>query len=135
MPNFIKRKLLDQNEAATIQDICTVARRQMVFFEKWPSADWSRDAFNEMNSILAKNLLGGLAKLTQQQDELKQKQTDLSKRISSLNIQQTPVRTTSEATKHTTEVAKDSTIPENSKDVKTSTEDAADSIITEDVTA
>ena len=86
MPNFIKRKLLDQNEAATVQDLCTVARRQMVFFELCPSDDWTRDAFNEVSSTLSENLVGALTKLTQQQDELKQQQTDLSNRINSLNF-------------------------------------------------
>ena len=88
MPNFIKRKLLDQNEAATVQDLCTVARRQMVFFELCPSDDWSRDAFNEVSSSLSENLVGALTKVAQQQDELKQQQTDLSNRISSLNVPQ-----------------------------------------------
>ena len=86
MPNFIKRKLLDQNEAATVQDLCTVARRQMVFFELCPIDDWTRDAFNEVSSTLSENLVGALTKLTQQQHELKQQQTDLSNRINSLNL-------------------------------------------------
>ena len=85
MPNFIKRKLLDQNEAATVQGLCTVARRQMVFFEFCPSDDWTRDAFKDVSSTLSENLVGALRKLTQQ-DELKQQQTDLSKRINSLNV-------------------------------------------------
>ena len=54
MSNFIKRKLLDQNEVATVQDLCTVAGRQLVFFEFCPSDDWTRDAFNEVNSTLRK---------------------------------------------------------------------------------
>ena len=74
MPNFIKRKLLDQNETATVQDLFTVARRQVVFFELCPSDDWSRDAFNEVSSSLSDNLVGALTKLTQQQEELKQQQ-------------------------------------------------------------
>ena len=86
MPNFIKRKLLDQNEAATVQDLCTVARRQMVFFELCPSDDWSRDAFNEVSSSLSENLLGALTKITKQQDELKQQQNELSNQISTLNV-------------------------------------------------
>ena len=89
MPNFIERKLLDQNDAATVQDICTVARRQMVFFELCASDDWSRDPFNEVSSSFSENLVGALTKLTQQQEELKQQQTDLSNRISSLNDNQT----------------------------------------------
>ena len=85
IPHFIKRKLLDQSEAATVQDLCTVARRQMVLFELCPSDDWTRDAFNEVSSTLSEKLVGALTKLTQQQDQLKQ-QTDLSNRINSLNV-------------------------------------------------
>ena len=31
MANFIKKKLLDQNEATTVKNFCTVAKRQMFF--------------------------------------------------------------------------------------------------------
>ena len=89
MPNFIKKKLLDQNEAATVQDLCTVVRRQMVFFELCPSDDWSRDAFNEVSSSLSESLVGALTKLTQQEEELKQQQIGLSNRISLLKDIQT----------------------------------------------
>ena len=47
--NFIKTKLLDQNETATVQDQCTVAGRQLVFSELCD--DWTRDVFNEVSSI------------------------------------------------------------------------------------
>ena len=104
----------------------------MIFFELYPSDDWSRDTFNEVSSSLSENLL--LTKLTQQQDELKQQQTDLSNRISSLTFNRHLIRTTSEATQHSTEVAIDST-REKFEDVETSIEDAADSTITEDITA
>ena len=58
MPNFIKRKLLDQNEAATVRNLCTVARRQMVFFELCPSGDWTKGTFNEVSSTLSERLVG-----------------------------------------------------------------------------
>ena len=74
---------MDQNEAATVQDLYTVARLQMVFFELCPNDDWTKYAFNEVISTLSENLVGALTKLTQQQDELKQQQTDLSNRINS----------------------------------------------------
>ena len=85
MSKVITRKLLDQNEAATVQGLCTVARRQTVFFELCPNDDRMRDAFNEVSSTLSENLIEALTNLTQQQDELKQQQTDLSNRINSLN--------------------------------------------------
>ena len=89
MPNLIKSKLLHHNEAATVQDFCTEARRQMVFLKLCPSDDWSRDAFNEVSSSLSKKLVGAPKKLTQQQEELKQQQNDLSNRITLLNDNQT----------------------------------------------
>ena len=74
IPNLIKRKLLDQIEAATVQDLCTVARRQLVFFELCTSDDWTRDAFNEVSSTLWGNLVEALTKLTQQEEKLEQQQ-------------------------------------------------------------
>ena len=108
----------------------------MLFFELCPSDGWSRDAFNEVSSELSENIVGALKKLTQQQDELKQQQTDLSNGISSLNIQQTPnqnyIRNNQAQYKSSN---KFNNSRKNSGDVETSTEDAADSIITEDVTS
>ena len=51
IPNLIKRKLLDQNEAATVQDLCTVAKRQMFFFEICPSDDCTRDPMPSMTLV------------------------------------------------------------------------------------
>ena len=85
MLNFLKMKLLDQNEAATVQDLCTVASRQMMFFELCPSDACTKDAFNEIFSTLSEILVGASTKLTQQ-DQLKQQQTDLSNRINTLNV-------------------------------------------------
>ena len=88
MPNFIKRELLDQNEAATMQDLCPVTGRQMVFPELCPSDDWSRDAFNGLSSSLSENLVGALTEITKQQEELKQQQIELSNGISTFNVSQ-----------------------------------------------
>ena len=82
------RNLLDQNEAARVQDLCRTAWSQMVFFELCPNDDWARDAFNEDISTLCENLVCAFTKLTQQQDELKSKQTDLSNRMNKLTLTQ-----------------------------------------------
>ena len=58
----------------------------MIFFELFPSDNWTRDAFNEVSSTLSGNLVGALTKLGKQQDELKQQQTDLSNRSNTLNV-------------------------------------------------
>ena len=68
MPNFIKRKLLDQIEAITVQDFCIIARRQMAVSDFCPSDDWTRDAFNGVSSTLSEIIVGAITKLTQQQD-------------------------------------------------------------------
>ena len=61
MPNIIKRKLPDQNETATVQDLRTVAGRQVVFFELCPRDDWLRDVFNELSSSLLESFVGALS--------------------------------------------------------------------------
>ena len=58
----------------------------MVFFELCPSDNWIRDGFNEVSSTLSESLVGALTKLTQQQYELKQQQTDSSNRVNTLNV-------------------------------------------------
>ena len=83
---FIKRKLVNQKWAATIQDLCTIARRQKIFFERCPTDDWTSDAFIEVSSTLTENLIGAISKLTQQKDQLKQQQTDFSNRNNTLLI-------------------------------------------------
>ena len=49
MPNFIRLKLLEEPEDATIQELCTKARQKLILRELCPVDDWSRDGFNEMS--------------------------------------------------------------------------------------
>ena len=66
-----------------MQDLCTVARRQMVFFDLCPNDDWRRDPINEVSSTLSEILVVALTKLIQQ-DELKQQ--SCVKENNSLNV-------------------------------------------------
>ena len=50
MPNFIRLKLVEEPEDATIQEICTKARQKLILREFCPVDDWSRDGFNEVSS-------------------------------------------------------------------------------------
>ena len=50
MPTFIRLKLLEEPEDATIQELCTKARQKLILRELCPVHDWSRDGFNEMSS-------------------------------------------------------------------------------------
>ena len=50
MPNFIRLKLLEEPEDATIQELCTKAKEKLILRELCLVDDWSRDGFNEMSS-------------------------------------------------------------------------------------
>ena len=93
-----------------------------------------RDAFNQVSSTLSENSVGASTKRTQQQDELKQQQTEFSIRINSLNAQaiKIPILVIMVSTPHNAAIT-DSTIKEDSEDEGMPTiEDEVGSITTED---
>ena len=51
MPNFIRLKLLEEPETATIQELCTKARQELILRELCPVDDWSREGFNEYRQL------------------------------------------------------------------------------------
>ena len=57
MPIFIRLKLLEEPENATIRNPCTRARQKLTLRELCPVDDWSRDGFNEMNNDNTENFL------------------------------------------------------------------------------
>ena len=63
---WFKYKSKQLKLTATMQDLFTKARRQIVTFELRPSNDWSRDAFNVVSSSLPEILVGAQTELTQQ---------------------------------------------------------------------
>ena len=50
IPNFIRLKLLEKPENATIQELCKKARQKLILRELCPVDDWSPDGFKEMNN-------------------------------------------------------------------------------------
>ena len=66
MPNFIKFKLLETPETATIQELCTKARQKLIFRELCPVDDWSRDGFNEISTDNSEKFLTILTKKKQE---------------------------------------------------------------------
>ena len=76
MPNWIKIKLLDQPEAATVQDLCTLARKRLIVNELCPTDDYTRDAFSELQH--SDKLENALIKLTETQTSLQTQISSLS---------------------------------------------------------
>ena len=65
MPNFIKLKLLEEPENATIEELCKKARQKLILGELCPVDDWSRDGLNEMSSVNSEKFLTVLTKLSE----------------------------------------------------------------------
>ena len=87
MPNFIRLKLLEEPENATIQDLCTKARQKLILRELCPVGDWSRDGFNEMNNDNTDKFLNVITKMSENQSSLEKKLIALTEKF---NTQQSP---------------------------------------------
>ena len=87
MPNFIRLKLLEEPENATIQDLCTKARQKLILRELCPVDDWSRDGFNEMNNDNTEKFLNVITKMSENQTSLETKLNALTEKF---NTQQSP---------------------------------------------
>ena len=81
MPNFIRLKLLEEPENATIQDLCTKARQRLILRELCPVDDWSRDGFNEMNNDNTDKFLNVITKMSENQTSLEKKLNALTEKF------------------------------------------------------
>ena len=70
MPKFIRLKLLEEPETATIQELCNKARQKPILRELCPVDDWSRDGFNEISFDHSEKLLSVLTKMSENQNAL-----------------------------------------------------------------
>ena len=83
MPNFIRLKLLEEPEDATIQELCTKARQKLILRELCPVDDWSRDGFNEMSSENSEKFLTVLTKMSENQNSLGNRIDALTQKLNS----------------------------------------------------
>ena len=84
MPNFIRLKLLEEPEDATIQELCKKARQKLILRELCPVDDWSRDGFNESSSENSeKFLLTVLTKTSENQNSLDNRIDALTQKLNS----------------------------------------------------
>ena len=70
LPTFIRPKLLEDPETATIQELCRKAREKLFLRELCPVDDRSRDGFNEMSTDNSEEFLTVLTKITETQNSL-----------------------------------------------------------------
>ena len=82
MPNFIRLKLLEEPETATIQELCPKARQKLILRELCPVDDWPRDGFIEMSTDNSENSLTVLTKMTKTQTSLEKRINALTEKIS-----------------------------------------------------
>ena len=84
MPNFIRLKLLEEPEDATIQELCTKARQKLILKELCPVDDWSGDGFNEMSSENSEKFLTVLTKMSENQNSLENRFDALTQKLNPL---------------------------------------------------
>ena len=83
MPNFIRLKLLEEPEDATIQELCTKARQKLILRELCPVDGWSRDRLNEMSSENSEKFLTVLTKMSENQNSLENRIDALTQKLNS----------------------------------------------------
>ena len=80
MPNFIKLRLLEEPETATIEELCTKARQKLMLRELCPIDNWSRDGFNEISTDNSEKFLIVLTKITETQNSLENRSNALTEK-------------------------------------------------------
>ena len=78
MPGWLRSKLMERPATDTIQDLCTFASRQITIRDMCRKDDYPEDGFNQIENHLSDTLINVLSKISQTQDNLQQKITDMS---------------------------------------------------------
>ena len=81
MPNFIRRKLLEQPEERTVGDLCTLARRTLYLNQICEVDDWNANAFSEVSNVQSEEYLNVLAKITETQSAMEDKMNNFIKKV------------------------------------------------------
>ena len=61
MSSWLRAKLLEQPDNATVDDLCLFARRQLTIHNLCKTDDYADGAFSEMSSTVSENLLNALS--------------------------------------------------------------------------
>ena len=82
MLNFIRLKLSEETETATIRELFTKTRQKLILRELCPVDDWSRHGFNEISTDNLEKFLTVLTKSTETQTSLENRINALTENIS-----------------------------------------------------
>ena len=80
---FIRLKLLEEPEDATMQEVCTKLRQKLILRDICPVDDWSKDGFNEMSSENSEKFPTVLTKMSEDQNSLKNRIDALMQKLNS----------------------------------------------------
>ena len=81
MPGWLRSKLMEQPPATPVEDLCTLARRQMTIRDMCRKEDYPEDGFNEISDTVQDNLINAMSKINQNQDALEKKVEQLDNKI------------------------------------------------------
>ena len=95
MPGWLRSKIMEQPPATPVEDLCTLARRQMTIRDMCRSDDYPEDGFNEINDTISENLINALSKINQNQDALESKLESLDNKINTAEAAPKDTQTTS----------------------------------------
>ena len=56
MPSWLRANLLEQADSTAIEDLCLLARRQLIKHNLCEMDDYSEGVFNEVSSTITENL-------------------------------------------------------------------------------
>ena len=83
MPSWLRAKLLEQPDTATVDDLCLLARRQLTIHNLCKIDDFGENAFNEVSVTVSDNLVNALTKIYQSQENMESRINELSKKVDS----------------------------------------------------
>ena len=87
MPSWLRAKLLEQPDNATVDDLCLFARKQLTIHNLCKTDEYADGAFSEMSNTVSENLVNALSKLTQTSEAMENKVNELSKQFEEQKLQ------------------------------------------------
>ena len=82
MPNWLRSKMMEQPAAATVQELCNLARKQMTIRDVCRNEDYPEDSFNEIGDTVSHNLISALSKLTTAQEQIEKQLNEVRSELS-----------------------------------------------------
>ena len=82
MPGWLRSQLMEQPPAATVQELCSLARKQMTIREMCRNEHYPEDGFNEISETVSQNLISALTKLSTTQEQMEKQLNEVRTQMS-----------------------------------------------------